>query len=64
MATKKLRVGVIGTGGIARDQHLPYWRELEEEGRVEVAAVCDPVKERRETEAAKCAGAKPYARYY
>ncbi len=59
----KLKVGIIGSGAIARDQHLPYWRQLEAEGRVEVAGVCDIVKERRDVEAAKCAGAKPFANY-
>lgn len=60
---KVLNVGIIGSGAIAREQHLPYWRELEEEGRVKIVGVCDLVKERRETEAAKCRGAKPYADY-
>jgi predicted dehydrogenase len=46
MAKKKLRVGVIGTGAIAHDQHLPYWKELEAEGRVEVVGVCDILKDR------------------
>ena len=31
MAKKKLRVGVVGVGAIAHDQHLPYWKELEAE---------------------------------
>ena len=31
---RKLKVGLIGSGAIARDQHLPYWRQLEAEGRV------------------------------
>lgn len=60
---KRLKVGMIGTGAIAREQHLPYWRELEQEGRVELVALCDLIKERRETEAAQCDHAKPYADY-
>jgi len=56
-----LTVGVIGTGAIARDQHLPYWRELEEEGRVHIVGLCDIVKARREEEAAKCRAAKTYS---
>lgn len=60
---RKLKVGLIGSGAIARDQHLPYWRELEAEGRVEVLGVCDLIKERRECEAAKCVQAKPFADY-
>lgn len=46
MAKKKLRVGVIGCGAIARDQHLPYWQELEGEGRVELVGACDLIPER------------------
>ncbi|NLN92321.1 MAG: Gfo/Idh/MocA family oxidoreductase [Candidatus Hydrogenedens sp.] len=61
--SRVLKVGLIGSGAIARDQHLPYWRELEEEGRVRVVGVCDLIKERREREAAKCASATPYASY-
>lgn len=36
--TKKIRVGVIGVGGIARMEHLPYYQK---EAGVEVVAVCD-----------------------
>ena len=35
----RVRVGVIGCGGIAQVQHLPHLRELED--RFEIAAVCD-----------------------
>ncbi len=62
-AGKLLKVGIIGSGAICREQHLPYWRQLEEEGRVQVVGVCDLVKERRETEAAQCRAAKTYADY-
>ncbi len=62
-AKSPLIVGIIGSGAIARDQHLPYWRQLEAEGRVKVAGVCDLIKERREVEAAKCVQAKPFANY-
>jgi predicted dehydrogenase len=60
----KLKVGLIGSGAIARDQHLPYWRELEAEGRVEILGICDLVKERRDRESAKCAQAKTFADYH
>ena len=63
MANKKLKVGVIGAGGIARDQHLPYWQQLEEEGRVELVGICDVVKERAEQHAATFGARKAYARY-
>jgi len=46
MPKKKLRVGVIGVGAIAQSQHLPHWKELEGEGRVELIGVCDIVKDR------------------
>jgi predicted dehydrogenase len=42
---------------------LPYWRQLEEEGRIELLSLCDLIEERRETEAAKCKNARPYADY-
>src|SRR5437868_12682289 len=38
MATQPLTVAVIGTGGIARDQHLPAWVRVPE---VKIAAVAD-----------------------
>ena len=57
---KALRVGLVGAGAIAREQHLPYWRELENEGRVEIAGICDVVAERAESEAALCRAANPY----
>ncbi len=36
--SKPLRVGIIGAGGIARDQHIPGYQKVE---GVEIAAVCD-----------------------
>ena len=41
--TKRLRVGVVGTGIIAQVMHLHYLRELAD--RFEIAAVCDIVPE-------------------
>ena len=38
MGTHQLSVGVVGTGGIARDQHLPAWFRLPE---VKIAGVAD-----------------------
>ncbi len=46
MAKKRLRVGVIGCGGIAQGCHWPNWKELADEGRVELIGACDNVKER------------------
>lgn len=39
----RLRVGVIGTGGIARNVHLPSLHDM---GDVEVVALCDIINER------------------
>ena len=36
---ERLRVGVIGCGGVAQVMHLPYLRELD--GRCEIAAPYD-----------------------
>ena len=58
-----LRVGLVGCGSIARQRHLPFWRELEEEGRVEVVAVCDLVEERAQEEAEQCRNARAYTDY-
>ncbi|MCP4645406.1 MAG: Gfo/Idh/MocA family oxidoreductase [bacterium] len=62
MSKKKLRVGLIGAGGIATACHLPNWKELAEEGRVELVAVCDIIKERAHENAEKFGG-KPYLSY-
>jgi len=43
---RKLRVAIIGAGAIARDMHFPAWKELEQEGRVEVVALSEVKKER------------------
>jgi UDP-N-acetylglucosamine 3-dehydrogenase len=40
---KKIKVGVIGCGSIAKHRHLP---EYHLNGRAEIMAVCDVVEER------------------
>ena len=42
MATRKLRVGMIGSGGIARTAHLPGWKDIPD---VEVVAIADTNEE-------------------
>ncbi|HOO29306.1 MAG TPA: Gfo/Idh/MocA family oxidoreductase, partial [Lachnospiraceae bacterium] len=42
---KKMKVGIIGCGGIARGKHLPAIRK---QGNIEVAAFCDLIEERAE----------------
>lgn len=60
MAKKKLKVGVIGTGAIANECHLPNWQELEGEGRIELVGVCDLVKDRVEAAKEKYGAQKAY----
>ena len=48
---KKLKVGLVGCGGIANGKHIPALIEIE---GVDVAAVCDIIEERAVTSAAKC----------
>ncbi len=64
MAKKKLKVGLIGAGGIANACHLNNWQELEGEGRVEFVGVCDIIKERAETAKAKFGAKKMYLDYH
>ncbi|HUT23014.1 MAG TPA: Gfo/Idh/MocA family oxidoreductase [Sumerlaeia bacterium] len=63
MAKRKLRVGVVGTGAIARDIHLPNWQELREEGRIEIVAVCDLIDERAVGAREKFGAGKSYRSY-
>ena len=42
---KKLRIGIIGCGGIANGKHMPNLAKLK---NVEMVAFCDIVKERAE----------------
>lgn len=43
--TAPVRVGVIGTGGIAMLRHLPAYKQCEQSGTAELMAVCDAVPE-------------------
>lgn len=58
----KVRIGIIGCGGIARAKHLPALSKLP---NVEMVAFCDIIRERAETEAKKYGvpGAKVYEDY-
>lgn len=47
---EKVRVGIIGCGGIANNKHLPSLSRLE---TVELAAFCDIIAERAEKAAAE-----------
>ena len=53
----KLRVGVIGCGGIAKQIHLPSLHDIEE---CEIVAVCDLIEERAVTQAQRFSIPKTY----
>lgn len=59
---EKVKVGIIGCGGIANGKHLPALKTLSEKGRVELVAFCDIIEERAQ-KAAKEYGA-PDAKVY
>lgn len=46
--TKKLKVAIIGVGGIARNAHLPGYAKMD---NVELVAACDIIKDRAEAAA-------------
>ena len=43
MAAEKIRIGIIGCGGIARGKHMPSLKKLD---NIEMAAFCDIIEER------------------
>ena len=50
MATKPIRIGIVGAGSIVKRRHLPGFAELED---VEVVAVCNRRRETAEAVAAE-----------
>ncbi len=60
MAKSKLRVGIIGTGGIANGKHMP---NLAKQPEVEMVAFCDIVEDGRAEKAAEKFGVKGAAVY-
>ncbi|MHB1317213.1 MAG: Gfo/Idh/MocA family protein [Anaerolineae bacterium] len=58
---KSIRVGVIGTGGIATTQHIPGYQAVE---GVEVVALCDVVPGRAAEIAKGVPGAHPYEDFH
>lgn len=52
---KRLRVGIIGTGGIAQGAHMPAWQKVKD---AEMVAVCD-IKPEAAKSAAERFGIKP-----
>ncbi|MDR2525556.1 MAG: Gfo/Idh/MocA family oxidoreductase [Oscillospiraceae bacterium] len=61
-SAKKVRVGIIGCGGIANGKHMPNLDKIDE---VEMAAFCDLVEERAEKAESRfgAKGAKVYTDY-
>lgn len=59
---KKLKIGIVGCGGIANGKHMPSLAKLD---NVEMVAFCDIIKERAEEAAKKFGteGAKVYTDY-
>ena len=59
---EKLRIGIVGCGGIANGKHMPSLAEVKE---AEMVAFCDIIKERAEEAAEKygAEGARVYTDY-
>lgn len=64
MANKKLRIGIIGCGGIANQKHFPALKK--QSALCEMVAFCDLIEERARTAAEKygIAGAEIYTDYH
>ena len=60
-ANERLRIGVIGCGGMA-NHHMKRLLEAASEDNIQISAVCDLYDKRRDA-AAKLTGGKPYTRY-
>ena len=54
---KKLKVGIVGCGGIANGKHLPALKQIEE---VEFAEFCDIIKDRADKANKEYAEGKAY----
>jgi predicted dehydrogenase len=59
----KLRVGVIGAGGIATYAHIPGYKKAAEAGKVELVALADINLERAQSVAAEHGFARAYGDY-
>ena len=62
-ANNRLRVGLIGCGGLSQGSHIPALLRMKETDNVEIAAVCD-VYQKRLDQAAEKTGAKPIKNYH
>jgi predicted dehydrogenase len=61
-ANGRLRVGIIGCGGLSQGAHIPSLMRMKETDNVEIAAVCD-VYQKRLDQAAATTGATPIKDY-
>ncbi|HMV84619.1 MAG TPA: Gfo/Idh/MocA family oxidoreductase [Blastocatellia bacterium] len=61
-ANNRLRVGIIGCGGLAQGSHIPSLLRMKETDNVEIVTVCD-VYQKRLDQAAKTTSAKPIKDY-
>ena len=61
-ANNRLRIGIIGCGGLAQGAHIPSLERMKEQDNIEIAAVCD-VYQKRLDQAAATTGAKPFKEY-
>ena len=61
-ANNRLRVGIIGCGGLAQGAHIPSLMRMKETDNVEIVAVCD-VYQKRLDQAAATTGATPVKDY-
>ena len=61
-ANNRLRVGIIGCGGLAQGAHIPSLMRMKETDNVEIVAVCD-VYQKRLDQAAATTGAAPVKDY-
>jgi predicted dehydrogenase len=61
-ANNRLRVGIIGCGGLAQGAHIPSLMRMKEADNVEIVAVCD-VYQKRLDQVAATTGAAPVKDY-
>ena len=61
-ANNRLRVGIIGCGGLAQGAHIPSLMKMKDSDNVEIVAVCD-VYQKRLDQAAATTGAAPVKDY-
>ena len=52
-ANNRLRVGIIGSGGLAQGAHIPALMRMKETDNVEIVAVCDVYQKRLDQAATK-----------